>query len=56
MNRARRLLTIGLVAVSLLAVGCVAPVGPARTEEDYTLKASGTAVAILSAIGTPSLG
>ena len=55
MNRCRRLLTVALLAVSLLAVGCVSPVGPARTEEDYALKASGTAAAVLSAMGTASL-
>lgn len=55
MNRCRRLLTVALLAVGLLAVGCVSPVGPARTEEDYTLKASGTAAAVLSAMGTASL-
>jgi hypothetical protein len=54
-NRSRRLVTIALAAVILLAVGCVEPVGPARTEEDYALKASGTAAAVLSAMGTASL-
>ena len=55
MNRCRRRLTVALLTVSLLAVGCVSPVGPARTEEDYALKASGTAAAVLSAMGTASL-
>jgi hypothetical protein len=54
-NRCRRVLIVTLLAVSLLAVGCVSPVGPARTEEDYALKASGTAAAVLSAMGTASL-
>jgi len=54
-NGCRRLLTVALLAVSLLAVGCVSPVGPARTEEDYALKASGTAATVLSAMGTASL-
>ena len=55
MTRCRRVLTVALLTVSLLAVGCVSPVGPARTEEDYALKASGTAAAVLSAMGTASL-
>ena len=55
MNRSRPVLAIVLLGVNLLVVGCVSPVGPARTEEDYALKASGTAAAVLSAMGTARL-
>jgi hypothetical protein len=44
-----------LLGVSVLFAGCVSPVGPARTDEDYALKASGTAAAVLSALGTARL-
>ena len=39
-------------AVALSTTACVQLVGPARTAEDYELKAANTAEAVLSALGT----
>ena len=42
-------------ALSVLLVSCTQPIGPARTFEDYELKAASTADAVLSAVRTAEL-
>jgi hypothetical protein len=44
-----------LAGVVLGSVACVQPVGPARTAEDYQLKAKDTAETVLSSVRTASL-
>src|SRR6266545_2127721 len=48
---------LGLVAAYALAAvtACTQPLGPARTEGDYELKAANTAEAVLSAVRTAEL-
>lgn len=45
---------VAVVAVAL-AVGCVQPVGPARTADDYERKAKDTAETVLSSVRTAAL-
>ena len=44
-----------LLAAAAAAAACVQPVGPARTADDYELKAKDTAETVLSAVGTAEL-
>lgn len=44
-----------VVAAVLALAGCTQPLGPARTEEDYELKAADTAETVLSAVRTAEL-
>jgi hypothetical protein len=46
---------VALAGVVLGGVACVQPVGPARTAEDYELKAKDTAETVLSSVRTASL-
>src|SRR5215213_5376497 len=50
---ARRFLVVLALVITISA--CVPVRGPTRTQEDYELKASGTAAAVLSALGTARL-
>lgn len=45
----------GVVAAVLALGACTQPLGPARTEEDYELKAADTAETVLSAVRTAEL-
>ncbi|HEX8805031.1 MAG TPA: hypothetical protein VF743_12585 [Acidimicrobiales bacterium] len=57
-GRGARGLAVGLVAAAAVGAvaGCVQPVGPARTAEDYELKAADTAETVVSAVRTAEIG
>jgi hypothetical protein len=46
---------IGVLALACALAGCVQPVGPARTAEDYELKAADTAETVVSAVRTAQI-